>query len=764
MTSSVHQWRRPVRAPSRDVSIAGYFRIIARPSLGAPVELTTFRGSPVTINSFSFTDPFGPEEMQILLPQVSILEKTGVGDLSFVRREVDVDVFWVGPLPAKWAVVPGARLPAGIVIDTPPPGYVSSHLQYPVKQLWRWSGYIDDLGRGNDGLTLQLKGAMHQLDGWLAKPEYPARPLLYEWAIAHAFGSKPASRLAPLQIVWPPWWTYRYVPPASSNSYLTPSGPSPGAFTTGLLTRATGSWDPTLTGYVQSLLTSMYTERGRWTLDLNGRTPVLFHRDKIDIGSDALLVLDPVNPGVKIDLHEDGSQVVTTIYGQGTGLNGVAYSGMNVSSDGMETMYSPLAALRQVYPTQSDNQWYDVQRMPKEVYLQLQQGIAEDDAMIVARNHLRTFAEPGFTGTVTLQSDPVDADGNPVLKHLVRAGMSLRVPGFNGDQRGVVLHVSRSEHDIAKDTTTLTVDSKFRDALTVEEVRLRGRDSLQVSRMLIAGSYTPPVPDQMMPWDYSAGSGFIPSNSSFSSVPLFAGMPSTVRFPWQEWTMQRPPSSARWRSSYLHVYPAKPIADQNWFVQHSAAGSAMGVPIRMAQAGTIRLLQVAAYDSSGRVMPIPFHISFYYVGGVNVLSMPQIAASDTQKYPPFLAAQHYPFAKDGFESYRIDGTKVNPTVPQPIESVGLLRAYGTYYEKAGYFPGSYATGDRPTGLLVDESTWSFDVTGVGEAYWDPYSVANTLKMPLSGQVFAMIYADGQEDRDVFFLGRMFRSEPGTGGS
>ena len=31
-----------------------------------------------------------------------------------------------------------------------------------------------------------------------------------------------------------------------------------------------------------------------------------------------------------------------------------------------------------------------------------------------------------------------------------------------------------------------------------------------------------------------------------------------------------------------------------------------------------------------------------------------------------------------------------------------------------------------------------------------------------GNLYAMIYCDGQNDQPVYFLGRMFRVEPGTG--
>jgi len=280
----------------------------------------------------------------------------------------------------------------------------------------------------------------------------------------------------------------------------------------------------------------------------------------------------------------------------------------------------------------------------------------------------------------------------------------------------------------------------------------------------VAGQYSPPVPDQLYPWSYAEGSGYIPSNTSFNAVPLFDGMPDEVAFPWTEWTTQRPPSDTKWRNCYLRLGPAQANADANWIVQDNAAGSSLGVPIRMAQSGQIRLLQVAAYDSAGNVMPVAFHISFYYVAGVNVASMPLIPVEQISFFPPYAAGQHYPFVRDGYETYQIDGTRTNPKIPHPTESVGAVRIYGTFYEKAGFWPGSYSEGDAATGLLVDEQTWAFDITGVGASYFDPYSAESNLTNPLSGQLYAMIYCDEQIDEEVFFVGRMFRVEPGSDGA
>lgn len=729
--------QRAIQSIPLDTSSAGHWRIVASPPYAAPVEISRFRGVETKVTGMSYADPFGPQAMNILLPGVTLFDRLGAGDLHWVNRFTNVDAYWEGDLPA---------------------GYGASMLTPGMT----WQGYIIRRRRSQAGLELQLKGALLQLDNWLAKPEYTARPLPYEWAIARQFLDKPALRLMPLRILWPDWWPTQYVPQTGKPSYMIPAGVTEGDNWTHMLTRSTGTWDPALTSYIASLLAAMYTERGRWTIDLDGeRQPVMRFMEFPTGPSTGMVTINPRDPGVLPSLDEDDEETLTTVYAQGSSNSGISYTGMQVSADGTRTSYRPMAALRQVYPPLSTNAWFDDQAMPKEVMLQMQQGLSPDDAAIVARAHLTRFAEPGIVGTITLGSDPY-VDGVPIPRHLVRAGMDVHVPYLFGNPDGVVLHVSNSEANLTDGKVTLTVDSKFRDALTVAEVRQRGRDALQVTRMLVAGQYTPPVPDQLYPWSYEEGSGYIPSNSVYSAVPLFDGMPDEVAFPWTEWTTQRPPSDTRWKNCYLRLGPAQDNADANWITQSSSWGSAMGVPIRMAQAGTVRLLQVAAYDANGNVMKVPFHLSFYYVGSVNVASMPLLPVEQVPMFPPYAAGQHYPFVRDGFETYQIDGTRTNPQIPHPTESAGLVRAYGNFYEKAGFWPGSYAEGDAPTGLLVDEDQWSFDISGVGDAVFDPYSLESNLTNPHSGQLYAMLYCDAQLTQEVFFVGRIFRVEPGTG--
>jgi hypothetical protein len=511
---------------------------------------------------------------------------------------------------------------------------------------------------------------------------------------------------------------------------------------------------------------------------VQGRQPVLLHRDMKTTPSRATAMIDAAAPGNKVSLTMDWSQSLDVVYGQGTALDGVSFTGMEVSADGSRTFYEPLAYRRQAFPT-TGNKWLDTTDMPTEIMLQLQQGLDPAGAQVVAQSHLRHFADPGLTGTVTLASDPT-MNGESMPLYLVRAGMDCAIPGLLGRPEPTVLHITDNTCDLVAKTNTLTVDSKFRDALTVREVRKRGRDSLKVARMLVGGQYTPPVPDQLVPWNYNKGSGYIPSGAINNTVELFNGMPDAIVFPWTPWTTARPPKSHHWRNAYAHIGPTDSAARNNWAYRGGGppapkgTGGHYGLVIRAAQAGQIRLLQVAAYDKNGNVMKVPFHISFYTARAVNVGAMPFVGPTDIANgsNDGYVSASHYPFAASAWETYAPDGTLANTQVALATAGSGVIRVYGTGFEQAGMYPQSGTTlghggsdprpgGGTATGLLVDESVWPFDTTQQGKDFFDPYS-KKSLQPNHAGLIYAMIYCDQQGANDVYFLGRMFRVEPGTG--
>lgn len=734
-----------VTATPQAAGTAGYWTINTSAPGRSPRNVTTVRNAPTRINSYSFEDPFGPKQANVLFPGITMYDTLGSGELDWLFREANLDLVWTGTLPSS----------------------------YPYDS-FRWEGYMESFDFGPDGLTVALKGALYQADNYLAKPEYTSQPLAYENAILRQFKEHPDIRVSAPKLAFPPWWSTTFQPNPKTPHYLLPIGLHRGDKWTGLVTRQTGSWDPMLTSYVQTLLSSMYTDRGRWTLDLlPRRKPLLFHRDfATDIKAGTLLVEGPT-PGIEVRISQDFSQSINAVYGQGKSLTGTSYTGQLVSGDGSQTVYQPLAQLRQVVHTHK-NGWYKASTMRREVLLQVQQGLELNQAQAVGNSHLQRFGDPGFTGEVVFSSDPQIINTLTVnddflyeietkefmSRYLIRPGMTIQLSGIFGKLEGILVHISSVAVDAATGSVTCTVDSKYRDALTVAEVRVRGRDSLSVQRSLIGGQYTPPVSDELVPWNYAGGSGYIPHSPHYSCLPLFKDMPKDIFFPWTEWTKLRPPKNKQWRNSYIRIGPKSPNANLNWAAHPDKHAAYRGFPIKLSQAGSIRLLELAAYDKDGNVLPVPFHVSFYYSNGVNYEAMPMLRSIDKPK-DGYAVGQHYPFFGKAWEQYNAGGTKILSEQPTSVSSAGLIRAYGTGQVKAGYWPGTSQHGDPPTGLLSDEAIFSYDCSA-NEA-----SINLTMKNqtnPFAGYIYCMIYCDAQLTQEVFFMGRMFRDEPGLSGS
>lgn len=718
---------RPIPSEAIDAS-SGYWRVWFYPG-GAgsqAVDVTFFRDIPTLVDTIGTSDPFGPTTASLTFPAVTLLDELGAGDLRWLRQETDVDICWMSP-------------------DSDVPVY-------------RWEGYALSFEYSSDqGLNVTCRGALFQADNWLAKPEYVYQPIPYETAIRRQFSNRPDSRLGPLTVEWPSWWRTRFSLSDYANKplYLRPVGLEDGQMWSGYVTRATGSFDNALTGYAQGLLSNMHTEYGQFTIMLDqGRQPVLRHRDRITAPTASTFVVDAIAPGVKCALTRDYSQRLNVVYGQGKALNGATFSGMRVSADGASITHEPYAYRPVVHPVDM-NDWFDRTVMRKEVNLSFHEGVSEAEARQIAKSHLQRFADPGVTGSITLMSDPL-RNGLPTTRMLITAGSTIQVKGLFGRAEGVLLHVTQAEH--TPEESTLTVDSKYRDQLTVQEVQARTRDSLAPIRLLTVGQYKPNIPDMLFPWSYADGSGHIPK----ASVALFADAPSDLAFPWEDWTRQRPPRDPQWRSSYIRIGPADTNADNNWANMRTTISDFKPYPVRMSQAGEARLLQVAAFDANGSLLRIPFHVSIFRTTGVSYTSMPMLGLADEADNAPYLAGQHYPFFKRAWEQFDENGIALNPETGQAVTTAQLVVGYGNYYEKAGYWPSTSANATAiATGMLVDEGGFSWDLTDAVYGVDPQRSADENLRDPNRADLQVMIYADAQAAQEVFFLGRIFRKEPGT---
>ena len=448
--------------------------------------MTYFPGHPDPAQrSISYGDPFGPSVAEINFPQVSIFEAVGGPGLEWLAEGSNIDILWED-VNGDFSTL--------------------------------WEGYIASLAYASDentsSVTVQCKGALFQGDDFLAYPEFPPTPIPYELLIGEALNPKirPTLRTTPLTVhTFLDGWATTVPMLLSNPDYLRPYRVTPGDLWTGLSTRNTGSWNKALTGQIQGLLSLMYTKDGsQWTVMLNhGRAPELRVRPIKHEPDEQTLEITVGQPGMTINLTEDWTQAANVYFGQGTDTAGVTYSNAQISNDGSRTSYAPFAALRQVHPASAaTNQWFDSTVMRREVQVQFDQGISPANAAAVALNQLSRSSHPGYTGNIVLKVDPTQ-NGDTLHRFLIQPGMSLLIKGFLGMQAGLLVHIAQVDISVSEGQVTLTVDSKFRDLLTIQQVTARARDALATLRALKPGSFSPVIQDLRKPWSYTAGSGVI---------------------------------------------------------------------------------------------------------------------------------------------------------------------------------------------------------------------------------------------------------------
>lgn len=729
---------------------AGMHRIKVTPPGGAAVDVTYFRDIPTQVNSYAFSDPFGPSTAEIAFPQISVFDTLGSGELSWLVPEANIDIYWQA-----------VDDPTDLDIDDPPD---------KGSLITLWEGYIASLaysaGDDSSAVSVQCKGALFQADNYKAYPQYPPTPIPYELLIRDGLDPKthPSLRTAKTTVSFPANWTTKVPDPAAEPAYLRPYGVKKGDNWTGLTTRSTGSWNSMLTGFIQGLLSLMYTKDGsQWTVMLNpGRRPELRVRQIMHAPDDNTLEVWATQPGVSLSLTEDWTQVANVYYGTGTDTSGVQFSNASVNTDGSRTSYAPFAAMRQVHPaTNATNKWFDHGMMRHETQVNFDQGISPAAAAAVALNQLQRSAHPGHTGSVTVKVD-LTQNGETFSRFKIKTGMQILVHGFKGMPAGLLLHIAQVQVNVNDASVELTVDSKFRDLLTIQQVQARSRDALSTLRALKVGAFSPVIQDLRKPWSYAHGSGVIPSSPAGADpngTSLFTKYASgSDVFPWTTLTRKYPPRThPHW---YASTYKARSDKfDNNW----ATTKDGYGVPCLFAEDGTIRLFQFAAYDADGNVMPIRFHVSFYTASGIGMTSMPKIpGASDSPGYLASLkshAGQRYPFFPGAFETVDANGAPKGPT-DNTQKDQSFVVGWGNYYQGAGYYPGLQTEGGKPTGMLVDESTWTFSTTQDPNFQQRPNkSFPQNLN---AGLLFVMIYGESIIPKQpVYFLGRCFRQEPGS---
>lgn len=685
-----------------------------------------FRNAPTEIQSFSWTDPFGPSGAQITFPQITILEAAGQGDLKWFVPNANVDIIW--------------RDRDGKPTD------------------WVWEGYFASETISGTSRSMACRGALLQADNFLAQPQVQVRPVPLEHVIRDAFdpAKAPSLRTKPLRTTWPDEWPVIVEPADLDKEYtqLVPLGVKVGDRWSGYATRDTGSWANKL-ALVQEKLRDMIAPDGsQWTVSCHaGRQPVLHVRQQKFRADAATFHVTAGAPGVDIsDITRDFSQIENVIYGAGKGLDGQTYSNMQIASNGTDVYYEPFAALPYVYPATDTNPAFDPGVMRREVQASFDDGLDHAAALRVAKARHARMADPGYAGTITLTTDPM-RDGQPISRFLIRAGDTIQVHGLLG--KDILFHITEATVSIKDLTVSLTIDSKYRDAVTVDEVRNRTRDSLDPIRALQLGKFQPAIQDLILPWSYKAQAGCMP----YEGYPVLS---KSNTFPWTDQTTKYPPKT---HPGYYVKIPKLPADQRDGKKPLNANDRWAKFKVYVGQAGTIRLSQVAFYDRNGNLIPTTFHLSLYKNNGVDVLAMPAIPdtklwANDTR----YAVGQRYPFFKNAWETVDTQGVQFSEDAQYVTDATQQSRVvgWGNHVERAGFSPGqASALGANKTGKLIDESQWAYDTTSGAGVEWTPYDVeavrkaANQPDTPAPGWLYGMVFADDIDD-DIYMLGRLYR--------
>lgn len=699
-------------------AVAGRWRIVMTAPGGSPTDVTDFRGMPTRIDNYSFTDPFSDSLAQLTFPQVSGYDDLAGPDVgSWMTDESSVDIYWVPAIAGSEIVDPVTNLLART---------------YGTPQIV-WEGFvasfaIDQTSNGSQ-LVVQCTGALLQLDRYLSKPAFPPRPVTYESMIAKEFSPerRPNLRTKPLLIRWPDAWAKKM--PAGTPNMYTPLGAAVGERITGYSSRDTGTWDRSLTGFMQSLLAVMFTQEDsgvtpgdQWTIRKeDGRQPVLEVRSRFR-QPDFEVWFGQVGVSFS-DLTHDSTQKANVYYGEGVSLDGTNWRNAVISDDGSNTDYAPLAWSPTVYPS-TDNPAFDKSRMVYETYQRFGSGFDQSAAINTSRKQLSRDLDPGWVGGMTLKIDPSDT----LSRWQVRAGMTVLVKGFIGTgETGLSFHIAEAVHSPEEGSVTLKIDTKYRDLLTLEEVIARTRDPLTPSKQLQVNRRQVLVEDIIAPWDYTAGSGYMPK----ASVALFRHNAVSHVYPYAALAKAYPPK--HYPQYYVRVKGQTASPNGRWAI----------FPVLTSQKGTIRRTEIHAFDINGNLLAARFHLSLYYTN-ITVSAM------------PMSGGQHSPFFPGAFESTQPNGQPWpagNFLAPDPSIVIG----WGNNDQPAGYSPGSFSNGNPVTGSLVDEASWSFD--NINNPNFNKNARPGQ-RLPASAiTLYAAVYSDYPDN--VYFVGRLYRQEPGT---
>jgi len=834
-------------------------------NVGVPIDtdVTFFRDIPVQILSLDYADPFGPTTATLSFPQITGFDSKA--SIPWLKPFTNVDVYYLPCTATSWHAGESTVLNP---LDNSSRLYVHEYDQTGTRILPIWEGFINNIDPTPTDTQIGCQGALYQLDHFYSKPLNPLRPKRVEELIARYFDparrgiwTKPLivdrDRFTRTYTQWDHDRLYaqggaRFTPTSSDNDiWLIPLTGSDDhemhKFTpwTTWLTRSTGTWDKALTGYIQSQLATMYampdsalrtgepssgtdiTNGDQWTITCDpGRQPRLYLRRQSDPPT---LVASYGGLGVDARLTEDGGLSYNVVFAQGTGPDGISWNGMLPLGDAAYLTWEP------VWPLPADDSLYvgwernnnllenydgyaayrdrsEGNQVIERYIADFPSGIGPDEGLQIARMWAERDAEPGWSGSITLSVDLKTPEGGVVSKWDIQPGDVLHLAGFQGELNVVQginkFHVSQVTKSPQDGTVTLTVDTKYRDLLTIEHAIASGKDTLSVVRANRTGQMMNQIQDIAAPWSANHGAGVMPTSSHKSWI-------KSEVFPYTDFTttvgnrpkdlFRRPfrddgqgfSHSESWASTNPRKRVVKMIEtprkadqpDKVLSLQNTLNGSDLSkglyvpvqagaadktrrwafFPLLLASAGSIYRTEFACYDKNGALAPVEYSVTMYSAD-VDQSSMPMDLYNDPEG--TFSALWDGAFEKVRRSGQPWPETEAAWHWGNDTQQIG----WGTFDRPCGYSPGTKDFANvAPTGMMVDGATWEFsmnDNTDWSTIYRTaPGDVGYTPPTPTALSYWVAVYvqipgkeAQGVGDPEdatglnwVYFRGRCFRA-------
>lgn len=148
------------------------------------------------------------------------------------------------------------------------------------------------------------------------------------------------------------------------------------------------------------------------------------------------------------------------------------------------------------------------------------ENITKAEATASARAELLRYPDAGWQGTITLKSDPAE-----MSRFELRAGMNIRLKRYRGADR--LLHIAQVSVNWLQLTVTLTVDTHFRDLISLASIQSRNAEAASDPARRTSGQRRQSriAKDTVVVFDSESGAGIIPRHA------LFGGLWTVLRIP-----------------------------------------------------------------------------------------------------------------------------------------------------------------------------------------------------------------------------------------